>query len=328
MPSPTNKKSSFSLIILLLLIAIIIYAVFHRQNIYDDIKLYGYSPPSYVSDLSINNTFTSYSNKIFKVNHPLLESKKTFFTNCPKNGGEKSIILGCYHSNQKGIFLLNVSDPKLNGVEEVTAAHEMLHAAYDRLNVSDKNKVNAMLLDFYNNGLNDQRIKSTINFYKQTEPNDLVNEMHSVFGTEVATLPTNLENYYKKYFNNRQAVVRFANQYQSQFTSLQQMVKSEELILNSLKSKINSLETDLASKKSTLNSLSTNLNNLKASNDIAGYNNAVVQYNSLVVSYNSEVTQVKQLINQYNAVVNQRNAQALAENQLYQELSGNINNAQ
>ena len=33
---------------------------------------------------------------------------------------EKTIILGCYHSDQEGIFVYNVTDPRLSGVEQVT----------------------------------------------------------------------------------------------------------------------------------------------------------------------------------------------------------------
>ena len=35
-------------------------------------------------------------------------------------------------------YIYNVNDERLNGLKEVTAAHEMLHAAYERLPESDK----------------------------------------------------------------------------------------------------------------------------------------------------------------------------------------------
>ncbi len=83
----------------------------------------------------------------------------------------------------------------------------MLHAAYNRLNSADKSRIDNSLQKYYQHTLTDQRIKNIIAAYKKTEPNDLVNEMHSIFGTEVAELPPELETYYKQYFSNRSVVV-------------------------------------------------------------------------------------------------------------------------
>src|SRR5262249_17898052 len=122
-------------------------------------------------------------------NHPEIDTKNNFSSNCPNNGGEKTVILGCYHPDQNGIFVLGVSDPRLDGVMQVTAAHEMLHAEYDRLNSKDRSYVNGLLMDYYEHDLHDQRIQDVIAAYKLSEPNDVVNEMHAVFGTEIAKLP-------------------------------------------------------------------------------------------------------------------------------------------
>ena len=72
-------------------------------------------------------------------------------------------MLGCYHSNQDGIFLYNVQDARLAGVQQVTAAHEMLHAAYDRLSTKDKNYVDGLLMDYLQERPQDQRIIDTMN---------------------------------------------------------------------------------------------------------------------------------------------------------------------
>ena len=133
-------------------------------------------------------------------------------------------MLGCYHSGQSGIFVLDVTDSRLDGVEQVTAAHEMLHAAYDRLSRSERSKVDAMLEDYYKNDLKDQRIVETINAYKKSEPKDVVNEMHSIFATEIASLPAPLEKYYQRYFTDRGQIVANAERYKSEFTSRQEAI--------------------------------------------------------------------------------------------------------
>src|SRR5487761_1808429 len=133
MPLPTsnNYKNSlkpprsyglwFSLIIFLALISL---GLLNRQNISDWLSLRGYNEPASIAELSSEDTMTAYAQKVFKVNHPVIANKSLFNTECPNNGGEKTIVLGCYHSDQAGIYLLSVTDPLLNGVEQVSAAHE------------------------------------------------------------------------------------------------------------------------------------------------------------------------------------------------------------
>lgn len=273
--------------------------------------------------MASQDTMTDFARKIFYVNSPDIENKASFASNCITNGSkqEQTIVLGCYRSDQDGIFLMKVTDPRLNGVEQVTAAHEMLHAGYDRLNSSDKKRVNAMLMDYYRHGLHDQRILTTIDAYKKSEPDQVVNEMHSIFGSEVATLPSELEQYYSRYFTNRAQVAAFAAQYQGEFTSRQTIVAQADAKLADLKQQIDAAEASLKDQQGVIDDKKITLNALKASGDYAGYNASVNGYNSLVGSYNVEVAYLRGLISQYNDLVNSRNATALEANQLSKELS-------
>jgi uncharacterized protein YdaU (DUF1376 family) len=320
-PRPTSKKHYAVILILLLWLIIIVLALINQRNILDWLKLRGYKPPIAVINLAQEDTMTAYATKIFKVNHPSIESEAAFNKNCPNDGGEKTIVLGCYHSDQNGIFLLSVSDPRLQGVEQVTAAHEMLHSAYERLSTSERNKVDAMLLNYYNHDLHDQRIKDDIALYRQTEPNQVVNEMHSVFGTEVTNLPKALAQYYSRYFSDRQKISAYANQYESAFTSRQNEVDQDNTKLVSLKQQIDTLDTDISSQYKTITSEQATLNSEKSSN-VNAYNAAVSSYNALIETYKEEITQVNSLITQYNGLVDDYNQASLVEKQLYQELSG------
>ena len=331
MPSPANnyknkpkrKHPYWSLIIVASWLALAALLLANRQNLFDWWQLRNYKAPAVVSQLASEDTMTPYAIKIFEVNHPAIDDKTAFNKYCPNDGGEQTIVLGCYHSDQAGIFVLNVSDPLLLGVEQVTAAHEMLHAAYDRLSTSERNKIDAMLLDYYNNDLKDPRILSTIAAYKRTEPNAVVNEMHSVFGTEVANLPAPLEQYYKKYFTDRHKITSFAAQYQSEFTSKQNEVSQDDSALGAMKTQIASTQSDLSNKLTAINSEQSQLSSYKNSNNIFTYNSAVPGYNQKINSYNAEIVQLKNIINSYNTLVDKRNGVALVENKLYQELSGN-----
>ena len=214
-----------------------------------------------------------------------------------------------------------MSDQRLDGVEQVTAAHEMLHAAYRRLSDSERQRVDAMLTDYYEHGLTDQRIKDTIAAYKQSEPNDVVNEMHSVFGTEVPNLPAPLESYYKQYFTNRQAVTSFTAKYEGEFTSRRDRVAQYDAQLTNLKQQIDAEEAQIDQQKTALDSQAAQLQSLRASGQIAEYNSRVGSYNQAVDAYNVLVQQTKQDINTYNDIVSQRNSLVLETQQLEQELS-------
>ena len=124
--------------VILLGFPVLVY--FNAQNLVDWWKLRGYTPPASVSALASEDTMTKYATHVFYVNHPqIVSDTATFRQDCSEN--EQTIVLGCYHPEQEGIFVYNVSDPRLSGVQQVTAAHEMLHAVYARLSTKDRKPV-------------------------------------------------------------------------------------------------------------------------------------------------------------------------------------------
>lgn len=321
---PMPEKRTYPVFKLLFVLGILAALFFNRQNIFDWYKLRDYTAPSVVAQLATEDTMTSYGRKIFYVNHPLIEDKAAFITACPNNGGEKTIILGCYKSWQDGVYILSVDDPVLDGVEQVTAAHEMLHAGYDRLSLSDRTRVDSLLLNYYNTKLKDDRIKQIINSYKKSEPNDLVNEMHSIFGTEVTNLPPALETYYSKYFTNRKRVAEYSNSYLVAFTSRSDQIKKYDSELADIQSEVDNLKSDLKSQYSQITAKQQEMQSLKRSNQYSAYNAEVPVYNQMVDSYNSEVKQLQNLIAEYNQIVSERNSIALEEQQLNNDLNANI----
>jgi flagellar biosynthesis chaperone FliJ len=295
-----------------------------RQAIYDWYRLRNYQAPATISALADATTMTTKSRHSFYVNHPQVQDKAAFNSSCPDNGGEQTIVLGCYIPLQRGIYVYAVDDPQLKGVQEVTAAHEMLHSAYDRLSAKDKAHVGSLLQDYYDHDLHDKRLLATFESYKKTEPNDLVNEMHSIFGTEIANLPPALEKYYQQYFTDRQAVVRFAAQYQQAFTSRQDQITSYDEQLKTLKQEIDANQAELSAQSKSLDAQRETLNNLRNSGDITGYNSQVNNFNNQINRYNSLVAQTKAKISQYNTIVTQRNAVAVETQNLSQELNSHI----
>jgi hypothetical protein len=281
----------------------------NAQALSDWAALRGYTPPAAVTSLATQDTMTDYARHVFYVNHPDIESDPNQFrSDC--NETEKTIILGCYHSNQAGIFIYDVQDDRLAGVEQVTSAHEMLHAAYDRLSAKEKDNVNKLLLQFFNNDLKDQRVIDTINSYKQSEPNDVVNEMHSVFGTEVAMLPAPLEAYYTKYFTNRKAITDFAASYQKEFNNREDLIKAYDAQLKQMKASIDSQEQSLQTQLAQLSSDRARIDSERSSGQIDKYNSEVPSFNSEVSQYNNGVAKLHADITAYNRLVDQYNGVA------------------
>jgi chromosome segregation ATPase len=173
----------------------------------------------------------------------VLSDRQEFNSSCNTNSKEQTIILGCYTGQR--IYIYNITDPRLPGVRQVTAAHEMLHAAYDRLSRDEKTELHA-LIDTELKKITDARILNLIDIYNKTEPGELYNEMHSIFGTEVATLSPGLETHYKKYFIDRNKVVAFSAQYESVFTALKAKQQSLIADLESLANEIKERNNDLS----------------------------------------------------------------------------------
>ncbi|MFA5003920.1 MAG: hypothetical protein WC498_01420 [Candidatus Saccharimonadales bacterium] len=305
---------------LVIFLAILILAAVQRQAILDWWKLRGYQPPAAIVSLATDDSLTPQARHLLYVNRPGIASSAAFVQNCP-TGGEKTIVLGCYKSGDNGIFIFRVSDPRLLGVEQVTTAHEMLHAAYDRLSSKDRSYVDGLLQNYYQHDLHDQRILDTIAAYKLSEPNDVVNEMHSVFGTEIANLPPALETYYQQYFSDRSKVTNFATTYKGEFTSRQTLVADYDSQMRNLKFQIDANQADLDQMKANLDTAAANLQQLQGDGNTSAYNQGVASYNVAVNTYNAKVQLTKNLINQYNTLVDKRNSVALEEQQLVQAIT-------
>ncbi len=308
------------LITLLAIIGLVILGWVNRYNIYDEYRLFNYTAPASIATLADQTTMTPYARKLFYVYHPTIENAAAFNQDCSVT--EQAVVLGCTSIN-KGIWLYNVQDPELNGVEQVTAAHETLHVAYSRLSPSELKYVNNLVMSAYNSlAPTNPQLKSEHDSYLKTEgPGSIPNEMHSVLGTEVSVLPSALENYYKTYFTNRQAIVNYANQYENAFTQRQKIVQADDNQLNAWHQQILVNKQTLQDQNQQILAQQTQLNQLRDSGQISAYNSGVDSFNKSIENYNSLVAQTRSLISNYNQLVVSRNAVAFQVNNLSKEIN-------
>ncbi len=253
-------KSAFGLIVTLAIVGGLIWAAAHRQHIVDQAVVATYNPSSEIVNLAKEADLSNQGQFYFYASRPQLDERQSFNNHCQQqaDSGGSSVILGCYVARR--IYVFNVTDSRLNGIRATTAAHEMLHAAYERLSDSKKKQVDGWLEAQFKALGSDTDLQTQMAGYAKTEPGEQDNELHSVLATEIAHLSPQLEHYYSQYFKNRQVVVGLFKQYNQVFENL----KSQQ---DQLVSQLNQLA----------NTINTNQ---------ANYNAEIAQFNSDVTSFN------------------------------------------
>ncbi|MGH7239249.1 MAG: hypothetical protein ACREHG_04180, partial [Candidatus Saccharimonadales bacterium] len=152
----------------------------------------------------------------------------------------------------------------------------------------------------------------------------LLDEMHSIFGTEVTDLPPALNNYYKQYFTDRSKITSYAADYRDTFDNLKQQVATYDSQLKSLKASVDSNEAKAQAMAQDLQIKRNLINSYSASGNSDAYNAAVPGYNSEVDSYNQLARSIGSEIDQYNQIVADRNKLAITINGLGQELNASV----
>jgi hypothetical protein len=244
------------LVVVAALVGATAWLLLNRQFVLDQISVWDYHPSASVVTIEERSGLGGKGLFYFYASHPEVDSAADFNINCQRREA-KSAILGCY--NNKNIYIYNVSNAQLDGIEEVTAAHEMLHAVWDRMSNKDKASVGALLEAQYAR-INDPALKERMAYYDRTEPGEHDNELHSIIGTEVALISPELEKYYSQYFSNRSKVTALHTAYNSVFTQLSQ--ESDALF-----AELGALSTKIDKDKAQYQSDAT-----KLSSDIAAFN--------------------------------------------------------
>ena len=226
----------------LLAIAVVfggIYLVQHPQPIIDQVTVWQYEPSPAVQAHVERLGLTEHGEFLYYASRPSIQSSPEFADSCPAHEGEEGFgILGCYVRVDKTIYVYDVTDERLDGTEEITAAHEMLHAAWDRLGADERAKMTTLLEAEYEKHSSDTKFSERMAVYARIEPGEHANELHSILGTEVAELSAELEEYYSRYFHDRTAVTSLHASANAVFVAL--TARTDELVaaLDALRAEI------------------------------------------------------------------------------------------
>jgi len=314
-----TKKTSIISTIIFCTVIIVLGVIFllNRQRIIDQISVWQYNPSTEIVSLAERAGMSDNGKFIFYASQPKLESTNEFNKVCNKIENTNS-ILGCFYSLH--IYIYNVTDPKLEGVREVTASHETLHAIYVRLSNDERTKINKLIEVEYEKLQSDKEFIELMAFYERTEPGERDNELHSLIGTEVSSISPELEDYYSKYFSDRQKVVALNTKYIGAFNDLKK--RDDEIT-----SKIDAAYASITDEQ---NAYSSAVNKLDA--DITAFNNRASrgdftsqsQFNyerSLLVARSTSMDDTREKINSeivlYEAMIEEHNLIASESEKLF-----------
>jgi len=273
----SDKKHSLtgtiiSSILALLVVSAGLWLFFNRAYAQDQLSVWGYDPPANVVELGEDIGLTAKGRFYFYASSPQINGATEFNANCPQREVNNP-ILGCYSS--KKIYVYDVTEDDLEGIKEVTAAHEMLHAVWERHSEDERERIGALLKTAYNN-LHDQALETRMAYYERNEPGEYLNELHSIIGTEASSIGDELEAYYDDYFQDRKKIVAFHDQYDSIFTELRAEYEALYGDLNTLGDEITS---DRARYEATSSQLGADIDSFNERANNGSFSSTTAFYN-------------------------------------------------
>ncbi|GAA1689056.1 hypothetical protein GCM10009792_06530 [Microcella alkalica] len=130
-------------------------------------------------------------------------------------------VLGCYTLDDGRIYLYDVENPDLAALEPIVAAHEMLHAAWDRLTADEQDALAPLLEEAFAALGPDHELVERIAAYEAQDPSSRIPELYAIIGSEIAAVPAALEVHYARYFDDRAASVALSERITALFADLE-----------------------------------------------------------------------------------------------------------
>ena len=286
----------------------------------DNLTAIGYELSPEMQALVNDLQLTKEGERILMATRPELQEAEDFNQNCV-NLDSSSSILGCYSNNR--IFIYNISRNELKGIRQVTLAHELLHAVWQRMSRTDQESLEASLKGIYDSNA---EVHEHLEMYGD---NDLYDELHSTIGSQLAAdeMPENLQQHYAKIFSNQKVLADFYNGYYSVFRETNERIKT--------------LDADIKTHRTTLREMETNysLQNAQLTNDINDFNSRARNggFATLTEFYNEreqllarkaaqqeEYQNILNYTNEANALINEYNTLVVRKNDLYKSMDSNV----
>ena len=196
------------------------WAAANPRQVSDAIIVHRFDPPARISALADAADMSERGRFVFYASVPEFVPAESFDLFCSRD--EPGIgILGCFTFAEARIYLYDITDAQLEPFEIVVAAHEMLHAAWDRLSTAEQRALEAPLEAAFAELGPDHELVDRIASYEAFDPSSRIPELYAILGTEIAPLASELELHYAEYFDDRTVVVTIWQQIQAIFIELE-----------------------------------------------------------------------------------------------------------
>ena len=302
----------------LMAVAMVIAIILNRVWIYDWYRGLGYEPTSDMTKVRDGLGLTARGRFLFDASRPELNNTEEFNKNCRQDESEMA-VLGCYTVGT--IYVYNITAEELNGIRELTTAHELLHAVWARMSDSEKSSISSVLESVYNNNLG--VLQEDVAVYGESER---MEELFVRAGTEIKKLPNELERIYGEVFVDQDRIVDYYDGYIAVFRTIREEMEKLENDMEVVNTEIQELTGDYEKRASQLEADIVSFNScaevagcfqneedfydrrdelVARQNELEELNeriNALInEYNKMVEEYNNNVTESHKLQNLINS---------------------------
>jgi hypothetical protein len=306
------KILAVSLVTTLSLIGLIVLGakVFTYDNlvfVQDSFAARGYQRSELVNSAAQDLSLTKYGNQLVNASRTEILDANNFNLACDNNGEkEDSYLLGCYWNRR--IYVYDIKNDDLVGADEVTLAHEVLHAGYERLSSSQRAKINKLIKEQLEAGVDEISSEHLDVYRNQNLPDDLfLDEAHAILGTEQLNLSPELSEYYSKYFQDRSRVVKLNSSYAKVFKDIENQLSQYKTQLDQYSAELDGVQARIGANNSRYLNLNSQADAKLGSGDIAGYNSLVPQINAIVDDNVKLDAQQRSIIANHNKTADEYN---------------------
>ena len=231
-------KRTLGCVIAAALICLVILAVNFKQEVRDFFSAQGFDPSPRAVEVLNELELTPRGERIFLASRPTIDGSQHFNTQCSGvDHSESGHVLGCFADDR--IRLFDVTDERISDIVEVTAAHELLHAAFARTSETERKELSLELQNAFDElTANDSTLIERMSVYEHLPEAAYMNELHSVLGSEARTLPANLEAHYATLFENRDTLIDRFDKFHAVFNRMKLQGEALEQEMTGLRSSI------------------------------------------------------------------------------------------
>ena len=301
------------------IVAVIVAVAANWKWIYDWYLGIIYTPSAEMITIREKLGLTDEGRFIFNAAQPELDAAKEFNQNCRQEESETA-VLGCYRNGD--IYVYDITAEELDGIRELTTAHELLHAKWARMSEDERRDLTESLTHVFED--NQEFLGSEIEPYDISEKQE---ELYVRAGTEVKKLPEQLEKHYGEIFRDQDKIVDFYESYIAVFREIK--VRMADLLeeMEVLKEEISAYTTDYEWQVDQLEADIVSFNSCAEVEGCFGSEREFyAQRNQLLVKQ-GEIEdlndKINDLIDEYNAKVNEYNADVTESRKLQDMVNSN-----